>query len=90
MPFGIFLTKYQTHLTVLMGCSFKENSSSKKDGETSMATQNVEISWYLITTAGTHITDDRLGSLFVTDCVKCVSETILLPRSFFNTCIHKN
>lgn len=55
-----------------------------------MATQNVEMSWYLITTAGTHITDDRLGSLFVTDCVKCVSETILLPRSFFNTCIHKN
>lgn len=48
-----------------------------------IATQNVETSQYLTLSAHKHITDDRLSSLFVTDCVKCVSEAILLPKIIF-------
>lgn len=61
--------------------SFKQNSGRKKDWETSTATQNVEMSQYFIVTAGKHIRDDRLGNLFVSNCVKCVSETILLCQN---------
>lgn len=76
----------------------KENLGRKKDWETSrnkhgcIATQNVETSQYFTMSAHKHITDDRLSSLFATDCQTSFwNNPALLPQEvFFNACAHKN